>query len=108
MSDQKPMENTFDFIVVGGGAAGCVTAEKLSRHSSCLLLEAGGDDVDPSVQQHDQWFTCATKEELTLGPADSPASAFGLKTVEPEHGQSCWRQHFHQRDVLGQGQSAGL
>ena len=50
MSDQKPMENTFDFIVVGGGAAGCVCAEKLSRHSSCLLLEAGGDDVDPSVQ----------------------------------------------------------
>ncbi|MBA3515105.1 MAG: GMC family oxidoreductase [Pyrinomonadaceae bacterium] len=59
------MENTFDFVVVGAGAAGCVVAEKLSRRSSCLLLEAGGEDVDPAVEQHDRWFTCATKEELT-------------------------------------------
>jgi choline dehydrogenase len=42
----SPMIDSFDFVIVGAGSAGCVLAEKLSangRYSVCIL-EAGGSD----------------------------------------------------------------
>ena len=34
----------FDYIIVGGGAAGCVLAARLTENSACsvLLIESGG------------------------------------------------------------------
>ena len=40
------LKNTFDYIIVGAGSAGCVLANRLSNdpNVSVCLLEAGGSD----------------------------------------------------------------
>lgn len=52
MNHRAFVENeTYDIVIVGAGAAGCVLANRLSERSSLrvLLVEAGGSDRHPNV-----------------------------------------------------------
>lgn len=42
----------YDYVIVGGGSAGCVLAARLSKDPdlSVCLVEAGGSDADPYIQ----------------------------------------------------------
>ena len=45
------MENTYDYIIIGSGTAGCVLANRLSKDkdNSVCLIEAGPPDTSPLV-----------------------------------------------------------
>ena len=46
------MADTFDYIIVGAGPAGCVLANRLSAAgtNTVCVLEAGGDDSSPYIR----------------------------------------------------------
>ncbi|MTI44807.1 choline dehydrogenase-like flavoprotein [Roseibium hamelinense] len=72
------MTETFDFIIVGGGSAGCVLAARLSENPDVrvLLLEAGGRD------QHPYYHVPAGFAKMTKG-----IGSWGWHTVPQKHMQ---------------------
>jgi choline dehydrogenase-like flavoprotein len=85
----------FDYIIVGGGSAGCVLANRLSADPTIkvLLLEAGGGDANPLFRMP------AGFAKMTKGVA-----SWGWSTVPQKHldGRRIW---FTQAKVIGGGSS---
>ena len=86
---------TFDYIIVGGGSAGCVLANRLSEKpdNKVLLIEAGGRDWNPL------FHIPAGFAKMTKGIA-----SWGWETVPQTHldGRRIW---FTQAKVTGGGSS---
>ena len=73
----ESMAETYDYIVIGAGSAGCVIANRLSedKNIKILILEAGGNDKSVTVSM---------PAALSI-PMNSERFNWGLKT-EPEPG----------------------
>jgi choline dehydrogenase-like flavoprotein len=87
------MTEAFDYIIVGGGSAGCVLANRLSEDKdvSVLLLEAGGRD------SHPLYHMPAGFAKMTKG-----IGAWGWQTVPQRHMKNRVLR-FTQAKVLGGG-----
>jgi choline dehydrogenase len=56
MSRESPSPS-YDYVIVGAGAAGCVLASELSASGArVLLIESGGPDDAPTVLNPSMWF----------------------------------------------------
>ncbi len=68
--------DTYDYVVVGAGSAGCVVAARLSEdpNTRVLLVEAGGSDQHSEVADPTKWPT------ILHGPLD-----WGYMTVPMRH-----------------------
>ncbi|MEC8181106.1 MAG: GMC family oxidoreductase N-terminal domain-containing protein, partial [Pseudomonadota bacterium] len=86
----------FDYVIVGGGSAGCVLANRLSADPAVTvcLLEAGGEDRNP-------WIHVPVGYVKTM----TDPSVNWLFSTEPEAGASDRRLPIPRGKVLG-GSSA--
>ena len=89
MASNSP--ETFDYIVVGAGAAGCAVAHRLSEDPSVsvVLLEAGGKDNSPLIHMP-AGFTKLVGEKVN----------WGFKTVPQKHVNNR-EMHYPQGRTLG-------
>ena len=89
------MAEGYDYIIVGGGSAGCVLANRLTEDSACrvLLLEAGGKDNHPLIHMPVGFA------KMTTGPL-----TWGLTTAPQKHANN--REiPYAQARVIGGGSS---
>ncbi|KAK7440093.1 GMC oxidoreductase [Colletotrichum acutatum] len=69
------MTQEFDFIVVGGGTAGCLLASRLANTASkpsVALLEGGGDISKPEYRRTAERFSTIAQPGLDYGYASTP------------------------------------
>ena len=85
----------YDYVIVGGGSAGCVLAARLSENDALrvLLIEAGGKDNHPLIHMPVGFA------KMTTGP-----HTWGLKTAPQKHA-NMREIEYAQARVLGGGSS---
>ena len=85
----------YDYIIIGGGSAGCVLAARLSEmaEAKILLLEAGPRDTDPYIHMPVGFF------KMTSGPL-----TWGYETAPLKHANNRITA-YPQARVLGGGSS---
>jgi choline dehydrogenase len=76
-------ENSFDYIIVGGGSAGCVLANRLTASGKhrVLLLEAGPSDWNPLVHIPIGWTQISYHDSFNWGNRIEPEAATGNRPM---------------------------
>lgn len=82
--------NTFDFVVIGGGPAGCTAATTLAKspkRPSVLLLEAGGNNADRNLRVSGKRFTTFMKPEMNWGYKTTPQADCAGREIDYSRGR---------------------
>ena len=77
-------EQNFDYIVVGGGSAGCIVAARLAEESnaSVLLLEAGEQaERNPDTLSSDGFKYCFANDRVMWDRMSKPQSNCGGRAM---------------------------
>ena len=75
-----------DYIIVGGGSAGCVLAARLSENVNCqvMLLEAGGEDRNPLIHIPAGYIKTMVDPSINwMFESDAEASTAGRRIAIP-------------------------
>ena len=81
-ASDMPLEEEYDYIVIGGGTAGCPLAATLSEKYSVLVLERGGaPESYPNVLNAAGFLTNLMQEDENNTPAQRFTSEDGVDNV---------------------------
>ena len=83
------MGNTYDYIIVGAGSAGCVLANRLSADPGIrvLLIEAGGSDNHLIIQMPAACAIAARDSRFDWGYVSEPEANCDGRTILEHRGR---------------------